>query len=93
MLQWALEFKTFGAVSNEKWKIVLDENAAGVGGVAEVDVAPKSADHEGIPGPITRLLVIANRGIANLIQDLILRLAQTSERIVNFKARLVTALI
>ena len=26
----------------------------------------------GIPGPITRLFVIANRGIANLIQDLIL---------------------
>lgn len=60
----------------------------------EVDVA-KGADGytEGVPGPITRLFVIANRGIANLIQDLILRLAQTSERIVNFKARLVTALI
>ncbi|XP_072386199.1 uncharacterized protein [Diabrotica undecimpunctata] len=56
----------------------------------------KSADHqysEGIPGPITRLLVIANRGVANLIQDLILRLAQTSERLVNFKARLITSLI
>jgi hypothetical protein len=26
----------------------------------------------GIPGPITRLFVIANRGIANLMQDLIL---------------------
>ncbi|KAL0269034.1 UNVERIFIED_CONTAM: hypothetical protein PYX00_010775 [Menopon gallinae] len=47
----------------------------------------------GIPGPITRLFVIANRGIANLMQDLILRLAQTSERIVNFKARLITAII
>ncbi|XP_067002195.1 uncharacterized protein [Anabrus simplex] len=47
----------------------------------------------GIPGPITRLFVIANRGIANLIQDLILRIAQTSERIVNYKARLITAII
>lgn len=27
---------------------------------------------EGVPGPITRLFVIANRGIANLVQDLIL---------------------
>lgn len=27
---------------------------------------------EAIPGPVTRLLVIANRGLANLIQDLIL---------------------
>jgi len=26
----------------------------------------------GIPGPITRLFIIANRGIANLMQDLIL---------------------
>lgn len=48
-----------------------DNGAAGTGGVAEIDVAPKASD-EGIPGPITRLLVIANRGIANLIQDLIL---------------------
>lgn len=48
---------------------------------------------EGVPGPITRLFIIANRGIANLIQDLILRLAQTSERIVNFKARLITSII
>ncbi|XP_069697377.1 uncharacterized protein [Periplaneta americana] len=47
----------------------------------------------GVPGPITRLLVIANRGLANLMQDLILRLAQTSERIVNFKARLITSII
>jgi hypothetical protein len=69
---------------------------------------------EGIPGPVTRLFVLANRGISNLVQDLILvsirdfkfhlwrlfiicfsfqRLAQTSERVVNFKARLITALI
>ncbi|GLH09432.1 Uncharacterized protein GBIM_14504 [Gryllus bimaculatus] len=47
----------------------------------------------GIPGPVTRLFIIANRGIANLIQDLILRIAQTSERLVNFKARLITSII
>ncbi|XP_050430909.1 uncharacterized protein LOC126839578 isoform X2 [Adelges cooleyi] len=47
----------------------------------------------GVPGPLTRIFVIANRGVANLIQDLILRLAQTTERIVNFKARLITSLI
>lgn len=27
---------------------------------------------EGIPGPVTRLIVLANRGLSNLIQDLIL---------------------
>ncbi|XP_034947458.1 uncharacterized protein [Chelonus insularis] len=48
---------------------------------------------EAVPGPITRLFVIANRGISNLIQDLILRLAATSERFVNFKARLITSII
>ncbi|XP_019881098.1 uncharacterized protein LOC109608971 isoform X2 [Aethina tumida] len=71
-----------------------DEKANSPGGAIEVDIG-KTADGytEGIPGPITRLFVIANRGIANLVQDLILRLAQTSERLVNFKARLVTSLI
>ncbi|XP_076620619.1 uncharacterized protein LOC143341469 isoform X1 [Colletes latitarsis] len=48
---------------------------------------------EAVPGPVTRLFVIANRGISNLLQDLILRLAATSERIVNFKARLITSII
>lgn len=48
---------------------------------------------EAVPGPVTRFFVIANRGISNLIQDLILRLAATSERIVNFKARLITSII
>lgn len=48
-----------------------DEKANAPGGVVEVDVQ-KAADHEGIPGPITRLFVIANRGVANLVQDLIL---------------------
>ncbi|XP_076273616.1 uncharacterized protein LOC143204739 isoform X1 [Rhynchophorus ferrugineus] len=71
-----------------------DEHDAGAGGVAELDLQKSGDGHtEGIPGPITRLFVIANRGLANLIQDLILRLAQTSERLVNFKARLITSLI
>lgn len=50
------------------------ENAAvGAGGVAEIDVAAKGDGYtEGIPGPITRLFVLANRGLANLVQDLIL---------------------
>jgi len=26
----------------------------------------------GVPGPLTRIFVIANRGVANLVQDLIL---------------------
>lgn len=39
-------------------------------GIVEVDVHKHS--EEGVPGPITRLFVIANRGIANLVQDLIL---------------------
>ncbi|XP_076375670.1 uncharacterized protein LOC117227032 isoform X3 [Megalopta genalis] len=63
--------------------------ASGGGTVAgKVEDAP-----EAVPGPVTRLFVIANRGISNLIQDLILRLAATSERIVNFKARLITSII
>lgn len=57
------------------------------------DVAKGDGYTEGIPGPVTRLFIIANRGISNLIQDLILRIAQTSERIVNFKARLITSII
>lgn len=94
------------------------ENAPEEGGEAVVGVA-KGVDGytEGIPGPVTRLFVLANRGLANLIQDLILvslpqssfiffceynssffsphfqRIAQTSERVVNFKARLITSLI
>lgn len=50
-----------------------DEKANSPGGVVEVDVAKGGDGYtEGIPGPITRLFVIANRGIANLVQDLIL---------------------
>ncbi|KAJ0172430.1 hypothetical protein K1T71_012403 [Dendrolimus kikuchii] len=67
---------------------------AGAGAEGD-DVGAGKGDNltEGVPGPITRLFIIANRGIANLIQDLILRIAQTSERIVNFKARLITSII
>ncbi|XP_063378240.1 synaptonemal complex protein 4 isoform X2 [Cydia fagiglandana] len=69
--------------------------AIGGGSDTEGDDTAAKGDNltEGVPGPITRLFIIANRGIANLIQDLILRLAQTSERIVNFKARLITSII
>ncbi|KAH0955313.1 hypothetical protein HN011_003519 [Eciton burchellii] len=58
-------------------------------------IVPGRADGttEAVPGPVTRFFVLANRGISNLIQDLILRLAATSERIVNFKARLITSII
>ncbi|CAO1397431.1 unnamed protein product [Diamesa serratosioi] len=57
------------------------------------DIGKGDGYTEGIPGPVTRLFVLANRGLSNLIQDLILRIAQTSERVVNFKARLITSLI
>lgn len=71
-------------------------SSADAGTVADGDDANAAKGDnltEGVPGPITRLFIIANRGIANLIQDLILRIAQTSERIVNFKARLITSII
>ncbi|CAH1388916.1 unnamed protein product [Nezara viridula] len=55
--------------------------------------AVEEAKEELVPGPLTRLFVVANKGVAALIQDLILRLAQTSERIVNFKAKLITSII
>lgn len=44
------------------------EVTAGGGAHAEKDDGYQA----GIPGPITRLFIIANRGIANLMQDLIL---------------------
>ncbi len=36
------------------------------------DVGRGDGYTEGIPGPVTRLFVLANRGLSNLIQDLIL---------------------
>ncbi|KAJ1524216.1 hypothetical protein ONE63_010736 [Megalurothrips usitatus] len=74
----------------------LDGSTSSAGASASASVGAEGKDdgyQEGVPGPITRLFVIANRGIANLVQDLILRLAQTSERLVNFKARLITSII
>ncbi|KAI9590185.1 hypothetical protein GQX74_008353 [Glossina fuscipes] len=75
-----------------------DANANSVSGSSDSDGdsdANRANDGytEGIPGPVTRLVVLANRGLANLIQDLILRVAATSEKFVNFKAKLITALI
>ncbi|XP_015126324.1 uncharacterized protein LOC107047909 isoform X2 [Diachasma alloeum] len=63
------------------------------GTAADPNAGRQDAIQEAVPGPVTRLFVIANRGLSNLIQDLILRLAATSERIVNFKARLITSII
>ncbi|CAG4991001.1 unnamed protein product [Parnassius apollo] len=73
-------------------------SSSGASGEATVSEGEEGHAHgdnltEGVPGPVTRLFIIANRGIANLIQDLILRIAQTSERLVNFKARLITSII
>jgi hypothetical protein len=45
--------------------------AAAIAEAPEVD-AKEDGYTSGIPGPITRLFVIANRGVSNLIQDLIL---------------------
>lgn len=39
---------------------------------SDTDVGKGDGYTEGIPGPVTRLFVLANRGLSNLIQDLIL---------------------
>ncbi|OWR51519.1 hypothetical protein KGM_209046 [Danaus plexippus plexippus] len=84
---------------NDLTQLVAGSSSSGSSGDAGAaegeDASAGKGDNltEGVPGPITRLFIIANRGIANLIQDLILRIAQTSERIVNFKARLITSII
>ncbi|XP_072745506.1 uncharacterized protein [Anoplolepis gracilipes] len=52
-------------------------------------VGPTQGMTMAIPGPFTRLLLIANRGAADLIEDIVLRLAATSERFVNYKAKLI----
>ncbi|XP_013103280.1 uncharacterized protein LOC106084253 [Stomoxys calcitrans] len=78
-----------------------DEAANSANSVSSSSVSDSDGDSqrgndgytEGIPGPVTRLVVLANRGLANLVQDLILRVAATSEKFVNFKAKLITALI
>lgn len=42
------------------------------GATDETEVGKGDGYTEGIPGPVTRLFVLANRGLSNLIQDLIL---------------------
>lgn len=74
-----------------------DENSVNAD-TNDVDSSSESSynpeeDTSGIPGPLTRFALLVNRGISNVFKDLILRIAQTSERIVNFKARLLTAII
>ncbi|XP_011167155.1 uncharacterized protein LOC105201020 isoform X1 [Solenopsis invicta] len=68
-------------------------NSLGSSGSLDGKSDDDSTHHEAVPGPVTRFFVIANRGLSNLVQDLILRLAATSERFVNFKARLITSII
>ncbi|XP_018312068.1 uncharacterized protein [Mycetomoellerius zeteki] len=75
-------------------RLVAGSGSNQLGGSSSSDTHEgKSDEHEAVPGPVTRFFVIANRGLSNLVQDLILRLAATSERFVNFKARLITSII
>ncbi|CRK91111.1 CLUMA_CG004799, isoform A [Clunio marinus] len=73
-------FDIIRLVSGSSGTPQTDESANG----EETDVGKGDGYTEGIPGPVTRLFVLANRGLSNLIQDLILRVAQTSERIILF---------
>ncbi|XP_020299795.1 uncharacterized protein LOC109863727 [Pseudomyrmex gracilis] len=76
-------------------RLVTGSSGGAAGSNSSGTATPGRSDgtQEAVPGPVTRFFVIANRGISNLIQDLILRLAATSERLVNFKARLITSII
>lgn len=79
-LSWNLKLKIFfrqfffiyfiylQLVSGSSGTEQTDEKANG----AETDVGKGDGYTEGIPGPVTRLFVLANRGLSNLIQDLIL---------------------
>jgi hypothetical protein len=49
-----------------------DDGSASAGAGASTSVGQGDGYTEGIPGPVTRLFVLANRGLSNLIQDLIL---------------------
>ncbi|GAB1865843.1 hypothetical protein CAJAP_06922 [Camponotus japonicus] len=53
-------------------------------------IGPTKGMTEAIPGPFTRLLLIANRGCAQWIADCVLRLADISEKYVNYKGKLIT---
>lgn len=48
------------------------------------DVGRGDGYTEGIPGPVTRLFVLANRGLSNLIQDLILVRIKKVNSMINY---------
>ncbi|KAL6441608.1 hypothetical protein ACFW04_003621 [Cataglyphis niger] len=56
-------------------------------------IGPTEGVKVAMPGPITRLMVIANRGWANLIEDIVLRTAAISEKFVDYKAKFINWLI
>lgn len=68
-ISWTL-FVCLQLVSGSSGTEQTDEKANGAEG--ETDVGKGDGYTEGIPGPVTRLFVLANRGLSNLIQDLIL---------------------
>ncbi|XP_011638858.1 uncharacterized protein LOC105428316 isoform X1 [Pogonomyrmex barbatus] len=74
-------------------RLVAGSGSGGSGSGGTTEHGKADETQEAVPGPVTRFFVIANRGLSNLVQDLILRLAATSERFVNFKARLITSII
>ena len=73
MLTFALQLVTgsSGTASSGSSLSAGTEHAE-AGATAEGHAEKDSGYDAGIPGPITRLFIIANRGIANLLQDLIL---------------------
>ncbi|KYM76957.1 hypothetical protein ALC53_12649, partial [Atta colombica] len=52
--------------------LVAGSGSNQLSGSPSSDTQGKSDEHEAVPGPVTRFFVIANRGLSNLIQDLIL---------------------
>ena len=84
-----------GSVQTQNRDEAANSPKNNIGGSNDDNDSNNAADGytEGIPGPVTRLVVLANRGLANLVQDMILRVAATSEKFVNFNAKLITALI
>jgi len=64
-----------GSGANQDRDESTDSVPAEAGEAQEIhtDVNAKEDGYSvGVPGPLTRIFVIANRGVANLIQDLIL---------------------
>jgi hypothetical protein len=68
--QFQIFMDIFQLVSGSSGSEQTDERANGVDGDHEHNKGDGYT--EGIPGPVTRLFVLANRGLSNLIQDLIL---------------------